>query len=424
MTVIQKEVNPRFEDYVFDWNHKEYLLVGGYGSSKSYHTAFKILLKLLSEKRTGMVVRDVYGTHKDSTISLFEELIEGLGLADHRTVGRIAHGKIRVARSPYELKFSNGSKLLFKGLDNPAKLKSINNISLIWIEECSEINYEAFKELLGRLRHPSLKLHIILTTNPVSMDNWTFKHFFYDELEERHVLDDEELYINMTMVTNDTYYHYSTADDNFFLPQSYIDQLDEIKEYDPDLYRIAREGRFGVNGIRVLPQIEVAPRALIMDEIDKSRNIIKRNGFDFGFIESYNALSKMTIDTDRQWLFITDEYYTRGLTDPEILEDLKELLEFGEYTGSRVVGGERVTADLEHKSIAYYRRQGLDMVGAAKGPNSRVANTKKVKRFKKILIAEECKHHVRELKTLTFAKDKDGKTIDDDFNIDPHTLVA
>src|SRR5699024_6889180 len=146
MTVIQKEVNPRFEDYVFDWNHKEYLLVGGYGSSKSYHTAFKILLKLLSEKRTGMVVRDVYGTHKDSTISLFEELIEGLGLADHRTVGRIAHGKIRVARSPYELKFSNGSKLLFKGLDNPAKLKSINNISLIWIEECSEINYEAFKE--------------------------------------------------------------------------------------------------------------------------------------------------------------------------------------------------------------------------------------------------------------------------------------
>ena len=69
MTV--KEVNPHFEDFLFDWNQKFQLLVGGYGSSKSYHIALKLILKLLEEKRTVLVIREVYDTHWDSTFSLF-----------------------------------------------------------------------------------------------------------------------------------------------------------------------------------------------------------------------------------------------------------------------------------------------------------------------------------------------------------------
>ena len=63
--------------------------------------------------------------------------------------------------SPMQVRFPNGSRIIFKGLDKPAKLKSINNISIIWIEECSEVKYEGFKELLGRLRHPTLPFHMI-----------------------------------------------------------------------------------------------------------------------------------------------------------------------------------------------------------------------------------------------------------------------
>jgi phage terminase large subunit len=57
---IVKEVNPHFEDFLFDWDYKFYFLVGGYGSSKSYHIALKLILKLLEEKRTALVVREVY----------------------------------------------------------------------------------------------------------------------------------------------------------------------------------------------------------------------------------------------------------------------------------------------------------------------------------------------------------------------------
>lgn len=51
-------------------------------------------------------------------------------------------------------------------------------------------------------------------------------------------------------------------------------------------------------------------------------------------------------------------------------------------------------------------------------------NTKKVKRFKRIICSDECKNTIRELKNLTYALDKQGKIIEDEFNIDPHTFEA
>ncbi|BCE06645.1 hypothetical protein RSC2_00234 [Bacillus paralicheniformis] len=73
-------------------------------------------------------------------------------------------------------------------MDKPTKLKSINNVSIVWVEECSEVKYDGFKELLGRLRHPTLKLHMILFTTPVSKGNWSYKHFFKDDVNQFFVL--------------------------------------------------------------------------------------------------------------------------------------------------------------------------------------------------------------------------------------------
>ena len=102
--MIEKEVNPHFEDFLFDWQSKFQFLVGGYGSSKSYHIAFKLILKLLQEKRTALVVREVYDTIRDSCFSLFEEIIVDLGLED----------VIRTVTSPMQIRFPNGSKIIFK----------------------------------------------------------------------------------------------------------------------------------------------------------------------------------------------------------------------------------------------------------------------------------------------------------------------
>ncbi|EFV72876.1 PBSX family phage terminase large subunit [Bacillus licheniformis] len=401
--MMEKEVNPRFRDFLFDWSQKFYFLVGGYGSSKSYHVALKLILKMLQEKRTALVVREVYDTHRDSTFSLLEEIITDLGL-DH---------KIRCVSSPMQIRFPNGSKIIFKGMDKPAKLKSINNVSIVWVEECSEVKYDGFKELLGRLRHPTLKLHMILSTNPVSKGNWSYKHFFKDEANQFFVLDDDELYKKKTIIKNNTYYHHSTADDNLFLPESYIEQLEDLKSHDPDLYRIARKGRFGVNGKLVLPQFEVMEHEKVMNSIRAIDRPILKNGMDFGFVDSYNALVRMAIDHNQKILYIYWQYYKNDTTDDKTAEDLKDL--------KRVL----IKADsAEPKTIRFFRQQGFRMKAAKKFQGSRLQYTKKVKRFKKIICSDQCPDVIRELKDLTFAVDKDGNVIEDEFNIDPHTFSA
>lgn len=403
--MIQKEINPRFEDFLFDWDHKNYFLVGGYGSSKSYHVALKIVLKLLEEKRKCLVIREVYETIRESCFALFKDIIEDLDISS----------KVRSTESPMKIRFPNGSEIIFRGMDKPEKLKSVHNVSMVWLEECSEIKYEGFKEVKKRMRHPSLKLHMILSTNPVSMDNWAYLHFFKDEINERTVLDDEELYEKKTIVVNGTYYHHSTADDNLFLPQSYIDELEETKEYDPDLYRVSRWGKFGINGVKVLPQFEMMDAEAMDEIIKKQRKLMFRVGMDFGFEESFNAVVRMAIDHEKKYLYLYWEYYKNKQTDPQTAKDLIEFKESGEH----------IKADsAEPKTIAYFRQKGFEMSGAKKFQGSRLANTKKVKRFKKIFCSTACPNIRRELRNLTYKKDKNGNIILDEFNIDPHTFSA
>lgn len=407
---IEREINPHFEDYIFNWDYKFYFLVGGYGSSKSYNTAFKLILKLLEEKRTALVVREVYDTMRDSCYSLLEDIIIEMGLDD----------VIQCKTSPMQIRFPNGSKIIFKGMDKPAKLKSINNVSVVWIEECSEVKYEGFKELLGRLRHPTLNLHMILTTNPVSKSNWCYKYFFIDKKKKLFVLDDKELYEKRIVIKNNTYYHHSVADDNYFLPKSYILQLDDLKTHDKDLWRVARKGQFGTNGKKVLPQFEKKPHYTVLEMMNNTRRetgkeLLYKVGMDFGFVTSYNALLRVAVDDVQKIMYIYWEYYKNGMTDD------KTAIEISEFKNTQ----ELIKADCaEPKTIKFYRQEGFNMLGAKKGQGSRLENTKKVKRFRRIICSENCPNTIDELEELTYAVDKDGEIIEDEFNIDPHTFSA
>ena len=64
------------------------------------------------------------------------------------------------------------------------------------------------------------------------------------------------------------------------------------------------------------------------------------------------------------------------------------------------------------------------MRGCKKYPGSRLANTRKCKRFRRIICSPNCHNTIRELSTLIYAKDKQDNMIYDEFNIDPHTFSA
>lgn len=405
---INLTVNDHFEDFVYDWSEKFYFLVGGYGSSKSYHVAMKLVLKCLAEKRKVLVVREVYQTIRDSCFSLLTEIIDNMG------VGESGLKLVSYTESPLRIKFKNGSQIIFRGMDDPKKLKSINGVTICWMEECSECKYAGFKELLGRLRDSKLSIHFLLSTNPVSKSNWCYKHFFLSPK-----VSDLMLYAVRQMVVGDVYYHHSLPEDNYFLSADYIAELDKMQTYDPDLYRVARLGRFGINGVRVLPQFKVLPHEEVMRYVNNCSTHWLRVGMDFGFETSFNAAVRMAVDDENKDLYIYWCYYHNHMTDPETAADP----DFAELRETR----EKIKADAaEPKTIKYYRQSGFRMVPAKKFIGSRLAYTKKVKRFRHIYCSncKNCVPVVDELAELTYKTDKDGNIIPDEFNIDPHTFSA
>lgn len=429
---ITKEVSPAFFDFMSDWDYKTYLCVGGYGSGKSYHIAFKIILKLLSEKRKALVVREVYDTLSESCYDLFVEILSDMNLFTDDTVEwRRKKNLVLGLKSPLQLKFPNGSRIIFKGMDKPAKLKSINGVSIVWLEECSEIKYDGYKELLGRLRTPGIKLHFILSCNPVGKENWVYRHFFIrldDDGNETVILNDEELYAKKCMIRNGVYYFHTVPEDNVFLPKDYLKTLDEIKDYDEPLWRVARLGRFGANGTRVLPQIVIANSAKLFKDAIRSLGDENRYfGFDFGFEESYNAVISMSVDQKNSILYIYDEIYMNHITDDVFAQEpkMQELKKNLKMYAAKGVNKMIVADNEDPKAIQYYRQCGFSIRACKnKFAGSRLSNTRKIKRFKKIIISPVCKNTIRELKDLTYKKDSKGNVIYDQFNIDPHTFSA
>lgn len=423
---IVKKINPAFGDYIEDWEHSEYIIMGGYGSSKSYHTALKIILKLLKEKRKCLVVRQTYNSIRESCFDLFKEILNDMDLLTEDVSKRkVRVNKVTYTDTPMGFKFPNGSRIIFKGLDKVGKIKSINGVSIVWVEEASEITYSAYKELMGRARMPNMSLHFISTFNPVGMENWTVKHFFEYRNEEGKrivILDHKKLYKYgcISDKRKNRYYLHTTADDNYFLSIDYIERLDDMKDYDPDLYRIARKGQLGPNGLRVLPQFTVAKtHKEVMEKVRSLPRENKKVGMDFGFETSYNALVKCAIEdlpNGGKNLYIYWEYYKNHKTDPETVKDLEDL----GWDKERMI----VADCAEPKTIRFYQQSGFKMRACRKKGGSRLENTKKIKRFHKIICSPKCYNSILELENLIYAKDNRDEIIPDEFNIDSHVFSA
>lgn len=432
---IYLNVAEKHKNFIEDWNYEQQLSIGGYGSGKSYSICQKIIIKLLQEKRKVLVCRAVYESIKDSCFDLFHEILDGMNILSANTYRKIETNKVVEKISPMEFTFPNGSKIIFRGLDKVEKLKSLNGVSIVWIEECSEITQDAYIELLGRIRTPGVSLHFILSCNPVGKGSWVYRYFFVrldNQGRETVVCDENELYKRGSMVctpakNQQVYIVHSTLDDNPFLPQSYIDRIDSLKEIDKEMWLVARWGRFGVTGLRVLPRFEVAKNA------KQFKNIVYNIpakfhffGMDFGFEESSNAVMSCAVDDENKILYIYDEDYINGITDDVMIkrEGMKKADERAKACKKYI------KADCaEPKAIRYYQLQGFNMVACRKvsGHNnigSRLQNTRKMKRFKKIVCSPKCKNCVRELSDLTYAKDTQGNVLYDKFTIDPHTFSA
>ena len=238
MTVeISKKVfNPRFLPLLEDDTHRYMVLYGGAGSGKSVFAVQRFLYRLLTLPLCNLlVVRAVAATNRDSTFALFQQIISKWGLSE---LFSCKEGDMRIS-------CANGNSVIFKGLDDTEKLKSVTfpkgELTDIWVEEASEIQEEDFNQLDVRLRGKGTHKQIVLTFNPVSVLHW-LKLRFFDRQDPRAVC------------------LKSTYKDNAFLDDDYKATLEGYKDTDPYYYSVYCLGEWGVLGQTIFDAQKVSQR--------------------------------------------------------------------------------------------------------------------------------------------------------------------
>ena len=218
---LEAESNVCFMPLYAD-THRFLVLKGGGGSGKSIFAGRKIIERAVAERQHRFLVcRKVAKTLRESC---FRQLVGQLSTA-------YPDLPVNINQTDMSIFFPhNNSRILFSGLDDVEKLKSIYGITGIWIEEASELAESDLHQLNIRLRDDTIYYkQIILTFNPISITHW-LKARFFDK-------PDKDVKISET-----------TYKDNRFLPDDAKAVLESFKDRDPYYYDVYCLGNWGVTG--------------------------------------------------------------------------------------------------------------------------------------------------------------------------------
>lgn len=218
VTISKKVFNDKYIPYL-DNDDRYLLFYGGGSSGKSYFIVQRYIYKLLTRKMNLLVVRQTGKTNRDSTFALFKQIINQwhLGMLFNVTDLRI--------------KCQNGNEVVFAGLDDSEKLKSVTfengELTDVWCEEATEMLEEDINQLKVRLRGGKSKKQMVLSFNPVNVNHWIKRHFIDSKLA--------------------TVCH-STYKDNKFLTEDDKRTLEAFKDTDEYYYNVYCLGLWGVLG--------------------------------------------------------------------------------------------------------------------------------------------------------------------------------
>ena len=131
---------------------------------KSYFIVQRYLYKLTKQKMNLLVVRQTGNTNRNSTFALFKQAIKEWGL---QSLFEITDLKIKCV---------NGNEVIFAGLDDVEKLKSVTfengELTDIWVEEATETQEADINQLKVRLRGGKSKKQMVLSFNPINVNHW------------------------------------------------------------------------------------------------------------------------------------------------------------------------------------------------------------------------------------------------------------
>lgn len=362
-----KVFNRHIYDHLFDYDTFTEVHYGGASSGKSHGVFQKIVIKALKDwkkPRKILVLRKVGATVRDSVFADVQAALSYFGILN----------MCKINMSAFRIELPNGAEFIFKGMDNPEKIKSIKGISDVVMEEASEFTLDDYTQLTLRLRDKAHKQkQIYLMFNPVSKANWVYNAFFVKK-------------------PKNTVVYQTTYKDNRFLDALTRENIEELANRNEAYYKIYALGEFATLDKLVFPKYT---KALLNK--DDLRQITSYFGLDYGFINDPSAFMHVKIDDDRKRLYVVEEYVKKGLTNDKIAESITAL----------GYAKEQIRADsAEKKSNQELRNLGISrVIDVKKGAGSVMQGIQYLLQYEWI-VDERCVKTIEELENYTWKKDK------------------
>ena len=379
---------PHLENYA-----RTQIFYGGSSSGKSWFLAQRCVLDVMTGGRNYLVCRQVARTIRSSVFQQIERIIREMGLLDYFTINK----------SDAIITCVNGFQILFAGLDDVEKIKSIvpanGVITDIWIEEATEAERGDVKDLYKRQRggDEAIKKRMILSFNPILQSHWIYEEFFKSVAwaDDQKFYKDDELSIQKTTYVDN---HYLTTQDR-------RDLENERDKYRYDVYTL---GNWGILGHLIFTNWRVEDLSGMREQFTNHRN-----GLDFGYSSDPSALWVAHYDRARKTIYVYDELYRRGLTNDILAQELKAII------GSGMV----VCDSAEPKSIRELQNHGITAVPARKGKDS-VLHGIQWMQGQTIVIDKKCINAKNEIMVYHWLEDAGGNALPQPVGTNDHLIAA
>lgn len=391
--------------------HRFYNLPGGRGSCKSSFVSLEIVDGIQSDptgQSNAIVFRKVAGTMRDSVFSQIAWAIDMLG---------VSHlWKATVSPMMYEYR-PTGAQILFRGLDDASKLKSIKPrrgiFRFIWLEEFAELPGANFARnvLQSVMRGQGTNPQVFRSFNPpISKANWANQ--FVAEPDAQGI-------------TFHTTYKDIPAE---WLGEAFIAEAERLEAVNEQAYRHEYLGEATGTGGEVFPNLEI--REITDEEIEQMGYFYQ--GLDFGFAVDPAAFLRVSYDRKSDTVFFVDEIYKRHLSNKQLAEEIKKRRydRGGSEYHSPILGGvyeekQLITADCaEPKSIADVQAEGLKCIPCHKEPGCVSYRVKWLQHRRIVIDPKRTPEAYREFVNYSYATDKDGNFLSELPDKDNHTIDA
>lgn len=367
------------------------IFFGGSSSGKSVFLAQRAVLDVADGGRNYLILRKVRRDCKGSVWNEVKKQLKRFQLWD----------KVETNKTELSITFPNGYQILFDGLDDRERIKSLvpeqGVITDIWMEEATEFEERDYRQLEKRLRGSSDKTkRITMSFNPILKQHWIYEEFFDHWEEDKGKYVDDELTILKTIYK-----------DNKFLTEEDKRRLEnEEDEYMREVYVL---GNWGVLGNVIFKNWEVRDLADMEKQLERDCH-----GLDFGFHPDPAAVVKQYYDKANKTLYVFDEIYQTNLSNEQLAQRTLDL-----------IGQELVTCDsAEPKSIEKLKEEGVNAQGAEKGPGSIETSYRWMSRTIDIVIDPRCVNLKRELKTHQRKTDRHGNAKPEPQDDNNHAIDA